>query len=132
MTDVQCHRIPNIITGLSAAALTTVFTVGGVLTGDWSPFLRALLASILAGLVLGTASALFSLGMGDTKLGISVAGLLGWHGWLPLFHGTTVMLATAFIAATTLMARGRSRTSHLPFGPFMVIGAIAGILLATW
>lgn len=129
LTDLQCHRIPNRLTGMCAAALTLVLAGGGALTGEWDPAVRALLAGLLAAVILGAASLLFSLGMGDTKLGICIAALVGWHGWPSLIHALTVTLATACITALTLLARGRARDTHLPFGPFLVTGALTALLI---
>lgn len=129
ITDLQCHRIPNRVTGLCAAALTLVF-VGGALIGNWDPAIRALLAGLLAAVILGAASLLFSLGMGDTKLGVSIAALMGWHGWPSLMQALAVTLATACITALILLAGGRARDTHLPFGPFLVAGALTALLIS--
>jgi leader peptidase (prepilin peptidase) / N-methyltransferase len=62
-------------------------------------------------------------GMGrkDAKLAASIGLVLGWTSWQALFTGTFA----GFILAT----HRAGRTSQLPLGPFILLGALAAIAL---
>jgi prepilin signal peptidase PulO-like enzyme (type II secretory pathway) len=65
-------------------------------------------------------------GLGDVKLGVFMGLMLGWEGAL-----VTLLLANVIgtiVILPGLLSKRLSRTSRVPFGPFMVIGfLIAGL-----
>jgi leader peptidase (prepilin peptidase)/N-methyltransferase len=70
------------------------------------------------------------IGLGDAKLAASVGAALGWISWQALFTGTFAAFALAAVYGGTLLALHRAtRTSHLPLGPFILIGTLAAIAL---
>ena len=70
------------------------------------------------------------MGLGDAKLAASVGAALGWTGWQALLTGTFAAFALAAIYGGVLLALHRAtRTSHLPLGPFILIGALGAIAL---
>ena len=74
------------------------------------------------------------MGLGDAKLAASVAAsvgaALGWISWQALLTGTFAAFALAAVYGGVLLARHRAtRSSHLPLGPFILIGALAAIAL---
>lgn len=56
---------------------------------------------------------------------------LGWYGWWAVFVGTFAGFALGAAVALGLMALRRiDRRTAVPFGPFMLLGALGGVLLA--
>jgi leader peptidase (prepilin peptidase) / N-methyltransferase len=67
--------------------------------------------------------------MKDVKLAASIGLALGWVGWQALLVGTfTGFAPPPFTAACSWRAPG-SRTSLLPLGPFILLGALTAIAL---
>lgn len=68
------------------------------------------------------------MGPGDVKLGASIGLALGWAGWRVLLVGTLAGFTLAAVYGGVLLATHRAnRTSQLPLGPFILLGALAGI-----
>jgi len=56
--------------------------------------------------------------------------VLGWTGSQALFTGTFTAFALAAVYGGVPLARHRAtRNSHLPLGPFILVGALAAIAL---
>jgi prepilin signal peptidase PulO-like enzyme (type II secretory pathway) len=72
-----------------------------------------------------------AIGWGDVKLSGVLGLYLGWLGapawWLGVLGG--FVLGGLYAAGLLLTGRG-SRKTEIPFGPFMLAGALAGILLS--
>lgn len=69
-----------------------------------------------------------ALGLGDVKLAVLIGILVGWPA-----IGTAIGLAALFGAAISMLLLGvgtASRRTFIPFGIFMVIGALLALLLA--
>ncbi len=70
------------------------------------------------------------MGLGDAKLAASVGAALGWISWQSLLTGTFAAFALAAVYGGALLVLHRAtRTSHLPLGPFILIGTLAAIAL---
>jgi leader peptidase (prepilin peptidase)/N-methyltransferase len=70
------------------------------------------------------------IGLGDGKLAASVGAALAWISWQALLTGTFAAFALAGVYGGGLLARhGATRNTHLPLGPFILIGALAAIVL---
>lgn len=71
-----------------------------------------------------------AIGWGDVKLSGVLGLYLGWLGaaawWLGVLAG---FVLGGLYAAGLLITRRGSRKTEIPFGPFMLAGALAGILL---
>ena len=71
------------------------------------------------------------MGFGDVKLAGVLGLYLGWLGWTELVVGAFASFLLGGLADLALMATGRAgRKSHLPFGPYMLLGALLAILAA--
>ncbi|RBJ00155.1 prepilin peptidase, partial [Micromonospora provocatoris] len=71
-------------------------------------------------------------GLGDAKLALGAGALLGWYGWPVLVAGLVLAVTLAGLAGVVLLAARRVRWSgHLPFGPFLVLGTAAALVLVT-
>ncbi|MEV4654798.1 A24 family peptidase [Micromonospora sp. NPDC049301] len=133
--DLAVHRLPDRLT-LPAAAGTWLL-LGAAALGDPEPgpWLRAVTAG--AGLALLFAGSTLLLGhrgfgLGDAKLALGVGALLGWYGWPVLMLGLLLAFGLSALVSLGLLAARRVRwTSHLPFGPFLLLGTVGALLLTT-
>ncbi|MFJ8072839.1 prepilin peptidase [Streptomyces sp. NPDC096176] len=132
LVDRNVHRLPDRLTlplaGASASFLGLAALAPGA-GGSWP-------TALLGGLALGAAYfVLFlinpgGLGFGDVKLALSLGVLLGWYGWTILFAGAFAGFVLGSLYGLTLMLlRRASRRTAIPFGPFMITGALLGVLL---
>ncbi|MFF8278639.1 prepilin peptidase [Streptomyces lateritius] len=130
--DVRVHRLPDQLTLPLAAATPLLLAVAELLPYDGGSWLHALLGALVLG---GGYFALFlihptGMGFGDVKLALSLGAALGWYGWGVLFAGTFAgFLLGALYGLGLILARRGSRTSAIPFGPFMLGGALLGLVL---
>ncbi|MCK8681585.1 prepilin peptidase, partial [Streptomyces lichenis] len=130
--DLAVHRLPDRLTLPLAAGLAALLGGAALLpghAGSWS-------GALLGGLVLGTGYAVLfllnpaGLGFGDVKLALALGTALGWYGWPVLFAGTFAGFLLGAVYGLTLIALRRAdRKSAIPFGPFMLGGALLGVLL---
>jgi leader peptidase (prepilin peptidase)/N-methyltransferase len=131
--DTRYRRLPDALTLPSyPIALALLGVAALLLPGGGRQFLTAGLglAVALAFFVLQVIIYPAGLGWGDVKL----SGLLGLYlGWLgPGALAAGLFLGYLFAAVTGLgliAARHASRKSHLAFGPFLLAGALAAVLL---
>jgi leader peptidase (prepilin peptidase) / N-methyltransferase len=138
--DARCQRLPDALTlpsypvALALLGLAALFAPSGL-----GHFLGA-----LTGLALAWGVFLFQvliypagLGWGDVKLSGLLGLYLGWLGGGWVDQDTLVaglFLGYLFAAAAglaLLAARRASRKSHLPFGPYLLVGAFTAILLSS-
>ncbi|WP_110946149.1 prepilin peptidase [Streptomyces avicenniae] len=130
--DAAVQRLPDVLTlplaALVAAGLGAAALAPGA-GGDWT---RALLGGAVLG---GVYFVLFlvnprGMGFGDVKLAVPIGVALGWYGWSTVLLGTFTGFLLAACYGLTLVALGRAgRRTAVPFGPFMALGALAGLLL---
>ncbi|MGW3928553.1 prepilin peptidase [Streptomyces microflavus] len=130
--DRRVHRLPDPLT-LPLAAAAVLLLGGAALlpghAGSWT-------SGLLGGLALGGFYFLLFLinpngmGFGDVKLALALGAALGWYGWEVLFLGgfAGFLFGAAYGLGLVLLRRAGRRTG-IPFGPFMIAGALTGILL---
>ena len=110
--------------------LLAAAAVGG-LEGSWSALVRALLGGLaLAGfyLLLMVISP-SGMSLGDVKLAASLGTLLAWFGWrLLLAGGFAGFLLGGVFAGALLVSRRADGKQPIPFGPFMIAGAILAVV----
>ncbi|MGW4757514.1 prepilin peptidase [Streptomyces chartreusis] len=131
--DLAAHRLPDVLTLPFAAAALLLLAIAAMLPGSDGSWTSALLGS----LVLGTCYfALFFLskgfGFGDVKLAFALGAVLGWYGWGIVLAGTLAGYLFGALYGIGLMLVGRAdRTSRIPFGPFLLTGTLASVLLGS-
>lgn len=131
--DVRSHRLPDRIVLPTLASLLALVILDALVTGGGERSLRA-----GAGLlILGGFYALLRLisregmGGGDVKLAAVIGLVLGWHGWQALAVGAASAFVLGALHAIVLMSLRRAdRSTRIAFGPWMIIGAMLGILVA--
>ncbi len=130
--DLDTHRLPNAI--VVPSYLVGVVLLGGaaLLAADPISFARSAAgAGILFALYM--ALALISprgMGMGDVKLAGVIGLYLGWVGWSALAVGAlAAFLIGGLVGIGLILARRASRSTGIPFGPWMLAGAWVGIII---
>jgi leader peptidase (prepilin peptidase)/N-methyltransferase len=129
--DIQTRRIPNRLTYPLTPTLLVLLTAAAVLDGTPGAALRALLGGLVAFALLLLLALINprGMGMGDVKLAAFIGiglGYVGWgHVWLGLFAG---FLGGGVIAGLLVVLRLRGRKDHIPFGPWLALGALVALL----
>ncbi|RKN24155.1 prepilin peptidase [Micromonospora musae] len=132
--DLAVHRLPDRLTWPAAAGVGLLLGLAALTGAGAGPWLRAVLGG--AGLALFFAATTLLLGargfgLGDAKLALGAGALLAWHGWPVLVAGLLLALGLSALVSLGLLAARRARwSSHLPFGPFLVLGTLAALLLS--
>lgn len=127
--DVAVHRLPDRFSYPAAAGTWLLLGMAVLVGSEPAAWLRATVAG--AGLALLFASTTLLLGrrgfgLGDAKLALSGGMLLGWIGWGAVMTGVLLTFALAALASLGLLLARRVRwSSHLAFGPFLVLGVVA-------
>lgn len=132
--DARCRRLPDALTLPSyPVALALLGLAALLLPGGGGHFRSALLGLAVAGAVFLIQVLLYpaGLGWGDVKLSGLLGLYLGWLGLSALTAGLFLgYLSAAGAGLALIAARRASRKSLLPFGPFLLAGALAAILLS--
>jgi leader peptidase (prepilin peptidase)/N-methyltransferase len=71
-------------------------------------------------------------GFGDVRLARVLGPALGYLGWSQLLMGLALMLFVGGIGGAVLGMASRSLRRRFPYGPFMLVGALLGVLLGPW
>jgi leader peptidase (prepilin peptidase)/N-methyltransferase len=139
LIDIDVRRLPNAIVLPSYLVGALLLVPPAVAGADWWPLGRGLLAMVvLGGLYLALATAYRGgMGLGDVKLAALLGLYLGWLGWTPVLVGTFAgFLLGGGFGVVLLAARRADRRTAVPFGPFMLAGALLALFLAgpvaTW
>lgn len=130
--DLAVFRLPDAIVWPTTGIVLGMLLVAAITTGEWARFGTALLAMVVVGVgyfILAFISPA-SLGLGDVKLSLVLGLALGWFGWQAVFYGILGGFIALAVAALVLMAlRRTSIKSDLAFGPWMIVGAAAGLAI---
>ncbi|MDX3734787.1 MULTISPECIES: A24 family peptidase [Streptomyces] len=132
VVDRRVHRLPDPLTLPLAAAAVLLLGGAALLPGHAGSWTSGLLGGLALG---GFYLVLFlinpnGMGFGDVKLALALGVVLGWYGWTVLFLGgfAGFLFGAGYGLALVLLRRAGRRTG-IPFGPFMIAGALTGVLL---
>jgi leader peptidase (prepilin peptidase)/N-methyltransferase len=131
MIDLDVKRLPNVMVLPSYPVMAVLLAAAAGVEHDWFRLVRAVLGAVaLFGFFFLLALAYPSgMGFGDVKLAGVIGLLLGWFSWSMLVVGAFAgFFLGAIVGVIVIAARSGDRKTALPFGPFMVVGA----LLALW
>jgi leader peptidase (prepilin peptidase)/N-methyltransferase len=122
----------------SYAVVAALALLAAALAGDWGAALRALAGWAVAG---GTFFALWfvhprGMGYGDVRLSGVLGIALGLLGWAELLTGVYAGFLLGGVGGLLLSALRIVDRKGYPFGPFMLAGAVVGVLagphVAAW
>ena len=128
--DLAERRLPNRIVYPLAVVVTAGLLLAGLWTQDFSRSGRAMLIGLAASLLFLLGNLLGGIGMGDVKYAYPLWATLGWFGTPPVTNAVFVTILVGGITSVVILAMGKGRKYRLPFGPFMSIGFVAGLLAA--
>jgi leader peptidase (prepilin peptidase)/N-methyltransferase len=137
--DATTRLLPNRITYPAFPVVLGLLLLASVGLGDLGRLARGLLAALAVGLFF-LLLALISprgMGLGDVKLAPTLGLALGWLSWGAVAVGVFAgFLLGGLAGLAAIVALGLTRKSLVPFGPWLVAGALLGVLtggdVAAW
>lgn len=133
LIDLDVRRLPNSIVLPSYVVGAALLALPAALGPDWPAAGRALLAMAVLFLVFFAIAYLYrgGMGLGDVKLAGVLGLYLGWLGWSSVVVGAFGgFLLGGLVGIALMVARRASRRTPVPFGPFMLAGALLAVFLA--
>ena len=134
--DWHTKLLPRRIVVPATLAAILLVVVVGLATDQREALVRALVAMVVARSFFWVLWFIRSAGMGfgDVRLAAPVGLVLGWIGWGPfaigLWTGFVAFALPALVVIVVRRDRALLKTSF-PFGPFMVVGALVGLVWGT-
>ncbi len=127
--DLDVRRLPNVLTYPSYPVSLALLGGAAAWQGDVGPFLRALagMGALFAFYLVLVVVYPAGMGLGDVKLSGVLGLYLGWIGWGALAVGAFAGFALGAVVGAALLVRGAGRKAKIPFGPFMIAGALIGV-----
>ena len=131
MIDLDVKRLPNVIVLPSYLVAGALLAVAALATGEWDNLLRAGLGMVaLYSFYFALAFAYpAGMGFGDVKLAGVLGLYLGWLGWGEVVIGGFLgFLFGGVVGLGLMLVRRAGRKSQIPFGPYMLAGALVAVL----
>ncbi len=139
LIDLDTKRLPNALTLPAYPIVAALLVLPAAVDGQWGDYGRAMVGALaLFGLYLIMALVYpAGMGMGDVKLSGVLGMALAWLGWAQWIVGSFLaFLLGAIVGVGLMLFRGAGRRTAIPFGPYMLVGALLGILagsaIADW
>ena len=134
MIDLDHHRLPDAIVLPLYPVTVAGLVLAGLLTGDW-PLVGAAVGIGIWLVVIGGlwfVSGGRGMGFGDVKLAPVLGATLGWVAIAAAGVGLFIaFLLGALVGIVLLITRRAGRRSAIPFGPFLLLGALIGLVAGT-
>nr|WP_088968953.1 A24 family peptidase [Micromonospora siamensis] len=133
LVDLAVLRLPDPLVGAAFLGGVALLGLAALSERDGATLLRAGIAAL--GSTVGyLALALLprsQLGFGDVKLGAVLGLHLGWLGWFPAAAGVVLapLLNLPLVLGLVLLRRA-GRKTLVPYGPAMLAGALAAVVIA--
>ena len=131
MIDLDHYLLPNRVLYPTGIAMTALFVLAAALDDSWGDLGRALLCGAVAFLIFFVIHLISPrcMGFGDVRLSFVLGVALGWLSWRHVYLGLFLGFLLGAVVGVALIATGlRTRKDHVPFGPFLALGAIIAIL----
>lgn len=129
--DIEHKLLPNRIVLPAVAAMIVLLAVAAALGPGWGTWVRALAggAASFAGFLALVLIAPRGMGMGDVKLAGLLGLALGYVGWANVFVGFFVAFLAGSVGGLALVAARRAgMKAEIPFGPYLALGTLVGVL----
>lgn len=131
VVDYADYRLPDVIVLPLYAVLAVLLTATAWTQGRWPDLLRAGIVAV-AMFVIYFLMAMFApdLGFGDVKLAGVAGGFLGWFGIAQAVAGFLLAwVLMAVVGLALILLRRIKLKASLPFGPYLIAGAVLGAFL---
>jgi leader peptidase (prepilin peptidase)/N-methyltransferase len=128
LIDLEHHRLPDRLVAPAAGSALALLAVAAAVGHRWAAYARGRAGGALVLIVLLLLALLpgGGFGLGDVKLGAVLGLYLGMAGWATVFYGIFAGFVLGTVVALPLLVTGRAtRKTAVPFGPMMVLGALA-------
>ena len=132
LIDLETRRLPDVLTLPSYAVLAALLGLGAVAGSDSGDVVRAMLGGLTMYAFYFAVCFAYPRGMGfgDVKLAGVLGMATGWLGWgawaVGLFGG---FLFGGLWGIGLIVLRKGGRKSSMPYGPFMLAGALVAVLV---
>jgi leader peptidase (prepilin peptidase) / N-methyltransferase len=129
--DLAAHRLPNAVVVPGYVVVIVGLVMAAAIAGDWTRAGITVAGTAILLVTYGLMAATWrgAMGGGDVKLAGVIGGFLGFVGWAALAIGAIAAFLLGGIASIALLlTRRATRTSGIPFGPWMLAGAWIGII----
>jgi len=130
--DARTRYLPSAIIWPSYLVIGLALLGAAVVSGEWGSFRRAVLAGVIGFAVFYVLWFVFprGVGFGDVRLSGLLGLALGWLGWGEFISGLYGgFFLGAIVGIALIVTKVMTRKQMVPFGPFMLIGALAGVVL---
>jgi leader peptidase (prepilin peptidase)/N-methyltransferase len=131
MIDIDTKRLPDALTLPSYVVTAVLLGIAAVVDHEGDAALRALVGAVALGALYFVLVLVYpaGMGLGDLKLAPVLGAYLGWVGYDALAVGGFLgFLYGGLVGVLAMAFAGAGRKSKLPFGPFMLLGVLTGIL----
>ncbi|GMA20469.1 A24 family peptidase [Arsenicicoccus piscis] len=132
--DLDVHRLPDAIQLPAYPMLLAALAAECLVSGQWAALGRAVLVgtvALAAFLTLALVAPGGGVGLGDVKLAGLLGIALGRLGWTEAGVGFYLAFVVGGLVAAVLLLRRRAgRSTRLAFGPALLAGALAGVVLS--
>jgi leader peptidase (prepilin peptidase)/N-methyltransferase len=132
VVDVAVFRLPDPLTLAAAAGALLLLSADALTSGHYAPLVRSVLCALgLGGVYLAPILASAAgMGRGDGQLALVIGLCLGWISVAAVAAGTVAAVLLAGAQVAVVMVTGRIRRADpVPFGPFMLLGALVALSL---
>jgi leader peptidase (prepilin peptidase)/N-methyltransferase len=130
--DARTRFLPSVIIWPTYVVVAAGLRAAAIATGEWGSLRRAVIAGAIGFAVFYVLWFAFprGVGFGDVRLSGLLGLALGWLGWGQFASGLYGgFFLGAVVGIVLIAARVMTRKQMVPFGPFMLVGALAGVLL---
>jgi leader peptidase (prepilin peptidase)/N-methyltransferase len=133
LVDLRTRLLPNRIVRPALAGVVLLGSLAAVLAGDLAAAERAFVAMALVFAVFFALWWVYppGLGYGDVRLSAVLGFALGWLGWGPVLVGLYAAFLGFAVPGLVIAVLRRSRgllARAYPFGPFLLSGAVLGVV----
>ncbi len=130
--DIREHRLPNRIVFPSYVIGALLLSGAAAAAGEWFRLVPIAAGAAILWVAYFMLRVIYPAGMGygDVKLAGVLGLYLGYCSWGHLLWGSfAAFLLGGLWGVVILLSRRGDRKSDMPFGPFMIVGAAAAMLL---
>jgi leader peptidase (prepilin peptidase)/N-methyltransferase len=135
LIDLDTQKLPNAIVLPSYAVMAVLLGGAALVDGDLDPLKRAAIGLAALWVIYFLLWVVYPSGMGfgDVRLSGILGAYLAYLGWPEWFVGWLAGFFLGGIFGVVALLSGRaSRKTHVPYGPFMIAGALLAVFVGDW
>jgi leader peptidase (prepilin peptidase) / N-methyltransferase len=131
--DLRTRYLPSAIIWPTYGVVAVLLVAASLALGDWQALLRAVIAGTVTFALFWVLWWVYpsGLGFGDVRLSGLLGGALGWLGWAEVITGVYGGFLLGAILGLLLVATKVFDRKAFAFGPFMLAGALVGVLVGS-